>query len=264
MKITIFTSNRPRHLALISRLCEIADEVFAIQECNTVFPGKIADFFDKTPIMQEYFSKVLEAEDQIFGDLRFTPAKAKTLSIKMGDLNQLSLSSLDQALQSDLYVVMGASYIKGPLVEHLEKNKCYNIHMGVSPYYRGNSTNFWALYDRKPSYVGATIHLLTTGLDSGPILFHALPKPHTYEPFALGMAAVDAAQKALVDKIASHEIFELEPTIQDRSKELRYTRRVDFTDEIASNFLRSPMTPKAIEAALQSRNANEFIRPISI
>ena len=46
--------------------------------------------------------------------------------------------------------------------------------MGVSPYYRGADCNFWALYDNNPHYVGATIHLLSKGLDSGPILYHAL------------------------------------------------------------------------------------------
>ena len=47
--------------------------------------------------------------------------------------------------------------------------------MGVSPYYRGTSCNFWAIYDDNPSYVGSTIHLLSKGLDSGDILFHCIP-----------------------------------------------------------------------------------------
>lgn len=45
MKITVFTSNQIRHLSLIADLASIADEVFAIQECNTLFPGETADFF---------------------------------------------------------------------------------------------------------------------------------------------------------------------------------------------------------------------------
>lgn len=49
--------------------------------------------------------------------------------------------------------------------------------MGLSPYYRGTDCNFWALYDKKPQYVGATIHLLSKGIDSGPTLYHALSKP---------------------------------------------------------------------------------------
>ena len=52
MKITVFTSNQPRHLSLIKDLSIIADEVYAIQECNTVFPGEVKDFFDNSEIMQ--------------------------------------------------------------------------------------------------------------------------------------------------------------------------------------------------------------------
>ena len=48
--------------------------------------------------------------------------------------------------------------------------------MGISPYYRGTDCNFWAMYDNNPHLVGSTIHLLTKGLDSGPILYHALSK----------------------------------------------------------------------------------------
>ena len=54
------------------------------------------------------------------------------------------------------------------------KNKTLNIHMGISPYYRGTDCNFWALYDNNPHLVGATIHLLSKGLDSGAMLYHAL------------------------------------------------------------------------------------------
>ena len=60
MKITIFTSNQPRHIRLINKLSEISDEVFAIQECNTVFPGITKDFFNNSDIMQKYFYNVRE------------------------------------------------------------------------------------------------------------------------------------------------------------------------------------------------------------
>ena len=75
-----------------------------------------------------------------------------------------------------MYIIFGASYIKGWLIDFLVENNAINIHMGLAPYYRGNSCNFWALFDDKPSYVGATIHKISKGLDNGPILFHCLPE----------------------------------------------------------------------------------------
>lgn len=71
MKITVFTSNRPRHLYLINQMAKIADEVFAVQECTTVFPGLVKDFFDNSPVMQQYFTYVNQSETNIFGEICF-------------------------------------------------------------------------------------------------------------------------------------------------------------------------------------------------
>jgi hypothetical protein len=263
MRISVFTSNQPRHLSLIDSLASIADEVFAIQECNTVFPGEVDDFFRKSPTMQDYFSRVIAAEREVFGEARFPRSQnVRQLPIKMGDVSRLDLNSLAPSMQSDVFVVFGASYIKGPLCDALVARRAINIHMGVSPQYRGSSTNFWAMYDRRPGFVGATIHLLGNGLDSGPILFHALPKAQRVDPFVYGMLAVRTAHDALVEQIANAHIRDLEPFAQDRSKELRYTRNVEFTDEVASEYLTRLPTPSQMESDIAHRDSTAFIRPV--
>jgi len=262
MKITVFTSNQPRHISLIESLTGIADQVFAIQECNTVFPGQIADFFHKSPVMQKYFARVIDAERQIFRSVRPLPAGARSLPIKMGDLTRLTTDDLADALESDLYVVFGASFIKGPLCDFLVSRQAINIHMGVSPYYRGSSTNFWAMYDRRPQYVGATIHRLSTGLDSGPMLFHALPKSEAADSFIIGMKAVRAAHCALVEQLRNGMLLKMDPVAQDRSRELRYTRNADFTDAVAEEFLGRSPTPTEMQTALAARRADDYLRPV--
>jgi methionyl-tRNA formyltransferase len=237
MKITVFTSNQPRHLHLIKQLEAISDECHAIIECNTVFPGEVDDFFRKSEVMQVYFANVIAAERKIFGQVEFVK-KTRTLSIKSGDLNRLDKDVLADALQADIYVVFGASYIKGWLAEFLVNHTALNIHMGISPYYRGSSCNFWALYDNNPHLVGATIHMLSKGLDSGDMLFHVLPTTANCDnPFEFTMQSVAAAHKSLVDKIADGSIFQLETLKQDKSQEIRYTRNRDFTDKVAAKFL---------------------------
>ena len=238
MKITIFSSNQPRHISLARELSKIADEVFFISEVNTVFPGKIADFFKKTDVMQNYFNNVIKSEKKIFGDIGFMSANVRTISIKSGDLNLLTRDQLQEALQSNIYVVFGASYIKGWLIDFLVKNDALNIHMGISPYYRGSSCNFWALYDSNPSYVGATIHMLSKGLDSGDMLFHCLPKYIEGDtPFDFTMRSVLSANFGLCQSIADGSIFTMERSTQDKTKELRYSRNSDFTDDVADEFL---------------------------
>lgn len=261
MKITVFTSNQPRHTSLVDALADVAEEVFAVRECNTVFPGQVDDFFRKSEIMQRYFQRVIAAEGEVFGPVRFNAANVRQLPIKMGDLNTLTLEQLAPALQSDYYITFGCSYIKGPLCEHLVAARAVNLHMGLSPYYRGSSTNFWPMYDNQPEYVGATIHLLTAGLDSGPMLFHAVPAPAEEDPFVYGMRSVQVAHRAVVERLAAGELFAAEPVEQDKSKQVRYTRNRDFTDEVADEYLNRLPSPEQMLAATQRRDMSLLLRP---
>lgn len=261
MKITVFTSNQPRHINLINKLSQVADTVYAIQECNTVFPGQVKDFFNNSPIMQEYFSRVMKAEKNIFGDVKFLSSNVQSLSLKMGDLNKLNMNSISEALKSDIYVVFGSSFIKGDLIEFLTEKKALNIHMGVSPYFRGSSCNFWASYMGKFDFVGATIHMLSKKLDAGDMLYHVLPKAQEIEAFDLGMKSVEVAHNSLVEKIKNAEIFDIKSVAQDKKKEIKYTINADFTDEVAKNYLDSLPDEKKIFEILSKRDESMFLNP---
>jgi len=259
MKITVFTSNQPRHLAYVHQLAEVADEVFVISESTTVFPGQVQDFYAKSATMQDYFTRVKAAEFELFGDLRFSPNSARVLSIKQGDLNMMSRQVLAPALDSDLYLVFGSSFIKGWLIDELVEKRAVNIHMGLSPYYRGSSCNFWALYDDNPAYVGATIHLLSAGLDNGPGLFQVRPDYRGQNLFSFTMESVKTAQARIVEEVASGEIMNYEPTAFDSSQEIRYTRNRDFTDEVAADFLSRNYPPLKVRQLLDGERQPELL-----
>ena len=261
MKITIFTSNQPRHISLVNSLAGISERVYVIQECNTVFPGEVKDFFDNSDVMNRYFQRVRSSEREVFGDISFLSGNVDHLALKGGDLSRVSREVLEPSLSSDAYVVFGASYIKGWLVDFLIEHKAINIHMGISPYYRGSSCNFWAAYDGHPELVGATIHLLGKGLDSGDILYHALPKAEAVDPFVLGMKAVKAAHSSLVERIANGEASSYEPVKQDRSKEYRYTRNSDFTDKVAKDYLDHLLSPEEVKSRLEKRDLTLLEKP---
>ncbi len=258
--ITVFTSNQPRHLGLVIELSKIYDKVFAIIECNTVKPGEVKDFFDKSEIMKTYFSNVMKAEREIFGEISFIPQNVSPLILKMGDLNKINIDILGPALNSDSFVVFGSSYIKGELIDMLVKKKCLNIHMGVSPFYRGSSCNFWALYDENFQYVGATVHLLSKGLDSGDMLFHCLPSFEP-DPFNYTMKSVKSAHIGLVKRLKDKTIFKLNPIKQNKKFEISYTKNSDFNNEVASRFLDKKIDLVNYENKIKNRNLSEFINP---
>ena len=237
MKITLFTSNKNRHNYLINLFSKISDELFVIQECGTIFPGIVPDHYPSSLTMKKYFTSVNESQNKLFGNSYINKynKNIKLLPILFGDLNKCSLNFLSNFLNSDLYIVFGSSYIKGELVDFLVENKAINIHIGVSPYYRGTDCNFWALYDNNPHLVGATIHLLSKGLDNGSIIYHAMSNLKSNH-FDYTMSTVKSAFHSIADRIEDNSIFEIEPIIQDESKKIRYSKKSEFNDKIVKNF----------------------------
>ena len=239
MKITVFTSNQNRHNYLINSLSKISDELFVVQECRTIFPGIVPGHYAANNTMKEYFQNVINAELNLFGNsfVNKFNKNIKILPIQLGDLNKCSMATLNDFLQSNYYIVFGSSYVKGELAKFLVNNKAINIHMGVSPYYRGTDCNFWALYDNNPHLVGATIHLLSKGLDSGPILYHAMSNVIS-SPFEYSMSTVKSAFDSLCEKINDNSILNIKPELQSKSKEIRYSKKDEFNESVVKDFLK--------------------------
>jgi len=236
MKITLFTSNNKRHNYLINLISKFCAQLFVVQECGTIFSGTVPSHYPVSEAMNKYFKNVNIAQNKLFGD-SYVKKDIKILPIQSGDLNKCSLNFLSDFLKSDIYVVFGSSYIKGDLVDFLIKKKTINIHMGVSPYYRGCDCNFWALYDNNPHLVGATIHMLSKGLDSGPTLYHAMSNLKS-NPFEYTMSTVKSAFHSLVERIQDKSIFNVEPIIQDKSKEIRYSKKNEFNESIVNDYFK--------------------------
>jgi methionyl-tRNA formyltransferase len=107
--------------------------------------------------------------------------------------------------------------------------------MGLSPYYLGADCNFWALYDNNPHLVGATIHMLTKGLDNGPILYHALSNLKS-NPFEYTMSTVMSAFKSISERIKNETIFKIKPEAQNKKIKIRYSTKKEFDDEVIIKF----------------------------
>jgi methionyl-tRNA formyltransferase len=225
MKVILFTSNQPRHVSLINRLNEVCDLTAVVETTTSLASGYHSTYTSE--VKAEYFRRVAEAEWTVFPDCNVI--NAKTIPRRMGDLP-------DGVPTADRYIVSGASWIQGPLCDLLIENKAINIHMGIAPEYKGSSCNFWAMYDYRPDLVGATVHMLSKGLDSGGILWKS-GSPITPHPFQYTMEAVAMAHRDIVWWVEHGALFDSTPRPQDKSKEKRYTRASDFTDEICAEYL---------------------------
>lgn len=237
MKVTLFTSNQIRHNYFINLLSINSSKLFVVQETNNKNSNIEGRYNSK--IMKNYFANVSKAQHEIFKD--FDPINKKgsvdLLKIDNNSVSNCSPEFLSKHLNSDIYIVFGSTFIKGWLADFLIKKKAINIHMGIAPYYRGTDCNFWALYDNNPHLVGATIHILSKGIDNGPILYHALSKIKT-NPFEYTMSAVKSSFYSILERLKDESIFKIKPIIQNKNKEIRYSKKTDFNDIKISEFFK--------------------------
>jgi methionyl-tRNA formyltransferase len=50
-----------------------------------------------------------------------------------------------------------------------------NLHSGLSPYYRGTWSYGWPIVNNEPEYIGATVHHVDPGIDTGDVIYQTRP-----------------------------------------------------------------------------------------
>ena len=198
--------------------------LYVIQESKTIFPGLNSEI-SNNKIIYEYFKKVDWAQKKIFQNNSIEVTKnVKLLPLKMGDLKYIKIRENIDFFRSDLYVVFGSSLIKGEILKFLKKKKAINIHMGISPYYRGADCNFWAQNDGNTNLVGATIHYLSDGIDDGKIISYATSEFHPNR-FLHSMSTVKSAFYCLKKIIYKQKKISFK---QDLNKTIKLSKKKEF------------------------------------
>lgn len=72
--------------------------------------------------------------------------------------------------QPDVIVVYGTAILKSHIFDKA-KQVTLNMHTGLSPHYRGDSTLFWPVYYNDPEHLGVTVHKLVADVDGGDIVY---------------------------------------------------------------------------------------------
>lgn len=72
-------------------------------------------------------------------------------------------------IEPDVVVVLGTRIISPAVLQSID---CpfVNLHAGITPRYRGTDGVYWALSEGRPDLVGATVHVVDSGIDTGPVL----------------------------------------------------------------------------------------------
>tara|TARA_B100001063_G_C16750798_1_gene550189 strand:+ start:750 stop:1562 length:813 start_codon:yes stop_codon:yes gene_type:complete len=174
MKILLITGNHPRHFYFIKKFQETSFNLsLIIEKRKDKFMPKINKNY-KLNIKRLYklhFNKRSIAEKKFFGDAKFNNKKVNFLSyVVRNDFSNGKLQKLISKHKFDILITYGCGLINNDILKMI-RLYAWNVHGGLSPWYRGGATLFWPSYMLQPEYTGMTFHETTNKVDAGNIVF---------------------------------------------------------------------------------------------
>ena len=265
MNVGILTSVETRHRYFVNALRSRVNVVAVGYEETGYQPTSVAAT-DLTPeearIVEHHFAERARQEEIFFGaDAGFAidHERCRARRLAPGTLNADDTLAFLESAGVDTVAVYGTNLIKAPLLDHWP-GRMINMHLGLSPYYRGTATNFYPLLNEEPEYVGATIHLLDAGIDSGPIFKHARPEIVAEDlPHTIGCKAILAGIEALITVLEDLKGDRLTPVPQWKPPAVRLCLRKDYHPRQVVELYRkieAGLIPRYVERA--ARVADRF------
>ena len=172
--IVLITSNEIRHKFFRKILCNtkgINLKLCIVEDTHHRQSRQIFKNKNLSKKIKEYFLYRDKIEDDFFFDyVQSVNEPKKIIKCKKGEFNfkEKILNKIEKS-KPDLIISYGCSLIREKLINKYS-NKFLNIHLGLSPYFKGVGSNFWAYIQNKPELIGSTIMMIDPGIDSGRII----------------------------------------------------------------------------------------------
>jgi len=216
LKIAILTGDELRHRYYANTLTHEFEVVLVAHEKKANVHEK-TDFGETgNDIIAQHFSNRGANEAKYFANPPASKA-LKTVSLMTGEVNKIAFVK-DLLKSSPDYILLFGSSLIGDDILQAFPNKVINLHLGLSPYYRGSGTLFWPLVDGKPECVGSTIHLAVKKIDAGGILGQVRPEIDPQDgPHDIGNKTILASLAAIKKLISGYANGKIYPEYVDMS-----------------------------------------------
>ncbi len=172
-KIVIITGSETRHI-FFRKYISLSNKIFTInsycesqdRDLNCIVNKDRSYNKDR---LQHLASRKRSEEDFYGVFIESTEDCSNPVLLPKGEINNTNYTKAIIDSNPDLLIAYGCSIIKEPLLSAFE-GRFINVHLGLSPYYRGSGTNYWPLVNGEPEYVGATFMHIDAGIDTGDII----------------------------------------------------------------------------------------------
>lgn len=172
-KIIILTGAELRH-TFFRKFIALSENIMIINSYCEGPEKSLRTFVDGQKTAKDLRSSHLMARERSEEDffslfVENTSDHSNPVFLPKGMINNSNFAEDIIASKPDLLVAYGCSIIKDPLLSTF-KGRLINVHLGLSPYYRGAGTNYWPLVNAEPEFVGATFMHMDAGIDTGKII----------------------------------------------------------------------------------------------
>jgi hypothetical protein len=109
-------------------------------------------------------------------------------------------------LEPDVVIQVDAGILRRRVFE-IARIGTLNLHPGIAPLVKGQDPTYWALWEHKREWLGATVHYIDEGIDTGPVLAYApVEPPYPGERFpSLFVRTTELGVEHLVDSLCRLE-----------------------------------------------------------
>jgi phosphoribosylglycinamide formyltransferase 1 len=208
-----------------------------------------------------------EQSEEDFFRLYVTAAEDRSgpKELPKGDINLPEHVSELISLKPDLLVAYGCSIIREPLLQAFS-GRFLNVHLGLSPYYRGSGTNYWPLVNGEPEFVGATFMHIDAGVDTGEIIHQIRARIAPADtPVQIGNRLIVDMAPVYRDVILRFEKLGKVPQPAEPPN-VRYYKKKDYTEEsvkvLYQKFSENLVDRYLTEEAARTAKAPLVINPV--
>lgn len=226
IRALVLTSNKPRHIFYARTIASHFELVGLVSERKK---GYYTAQKAESGLVQKHFDLLDEREKSYFPESTFP--ECESLFLSKEKINDPDVVAWAEKRKPDVIFLFGTGILDEQWLNAFP-DRIINLHLGLSPFYRGSATMFWPYYNREYECLGTTIHLAVRKVDAGAILQRVKPELKLNEGYHdLVTRTVCESIQAMPGIAMRYLRGDLVPSEQELSLGVNY-KKSDFTPEM--------------------------------
>jgi hypothetical protein len=171
VSVVVITGDHPRHIHFATELHRSGQLSGWIIERRSPFLPTPPESLSRSlaDLFNTHFRRRAEAEKRFFGETAPDSVDVGQLRVEGAGLNAKPTATFIRSARPRLVISYGCHKLSDELIQTTGPT-FWNVHGGLSPWYRGVATHFWPSYMLEPQMTGVTLHETTSAIDGGSII----------------------------------------------------------------------------------------------